>query len=388
MENKNNYKIGVMTHWWTQKNYGQILQAYALQMHLRNSDHNAFLIRYDIFKAFKSLKKPLNNKLSKLFVISSWKKVILKWLKRLQVWENIRRKNEDRKHPRFFDDFKNKHLKFSDLVYSSFDELNQNPPDADVLIVGSDQVWRHPSQIQPYFLDFGSVSTKRIAYAASFGRECLTKEEINRCPKLLQKFTFVGVREISGIELCKQLGVNNAVLVPDPTILLGKEEWLKIAEPSNYFKSGSENIFVYMIGYEDNTKIHKTAYFLNQNQNTIFVSSDGYDPKSNAFPTIGEWIDLIYQADFVVTNSFHGTVFCLIFNKNFITMTRDGNSSHMNVRIKSLLDKFDLDNRILNIFDSNEIERIKNSQINWNRINMIMQTFKSEGKQFLSDALK
>jgi hypothetical protein len=245
-----------------------------------------------------------------------------------------------------------------------------------------------PNQIKPYFLDFGDNNLKRIAYAASFGRNFLTKEEISIGPKLLQRFTAVGVREVTGIDLCKQLGVDNAVLVPDPTIFLSRDEWLKIAEDSDYFKVNEKKIFVYMIGNEDNSKIHKTAYYINKDKNTVYVSSDGYDTKSNAFPTIGQWIGLINAADFVITNSFHGTIFSLLFNKDFITMTRDGMSSKMNVRTKSILEKFDIVHRLLESYDPQTIENAIRNEINWDKINQEMQTFKSIGIDFLINAFK
>jgi len=382
MNHINSYRIGVMTHWWTQTNYGQVLQAYALQKYLKGLGHDAYLIRYDLISALKN--QSYARIFYKIFSIKSWKTFLKKISQKLK--EVITRR-KDRENPRHFDEFKKKHLEFSELVYNNFSGLKKNYPFADILIVGSDQVWLDSGHIEPYFLNFGSSSTKRIAYAASFGRDVLSREEIATHENTLAKFNSIGVRESSGIGLCKKLGFNDAVLVPDPTILLDKNEWMTIRETSNYFNRDGFKVFVYMIGGENHNKILKTAYELNHDHNTIYVTSDGYNSKSNAFPSIGEWIDLVERSDFIITNSFHGTVFSLLFNKNFITLTRDGKAAKMNVRTKSFLQRLKLDHRLLEQYNQTRIKEIKEDHINWQSLNQSLDNLRKEGFQFLNSAL-
>ena len=160
-------KIGIMTFWWSNDNYGQLLQCYALQKYLRDKGHDVFSIKYNYTKDIK--RNPLFFRLLKacnpilLFKYLLSKKRCAKIL------------NEQNIYDRYFDDFREKYIHFSDFNYVSYEDLKQNPPDADVYIVGSDQVWnywnmklwRYINPLHVYFLDFGSEKIKRISYAAS-----------------------------------------------------------------------------------------------------------------------------------------------------------------------------------------------------------------------------
>jgi len=367
---KENYRIGVVTHWSSQSNYGQILQAYALQKYLMELGHDAYIVKY-LQKNKWGIKKCFN-----VFKLESWKN---------RLWRFIKRYNE-KKRPRYFNEFKNKHLKFSNLAYYTFAELMHNPPDADMFIVGSDQVWGPWYSLEPYFLSFCEKSIKKIAYSASFGGVALSLDEIADYSKRLKDFFAVSVREQSAVKLCKQLGYGDAKWVPDPTLLLDKDDWLKLSHSSSYYKTGDTKILVYIIGHDDHTNIYKTADYLGRDSNPVYVSDDN-DIKANAFPAIEEWLDLVFNADFVVTNSFHGTVFSLLFNKKFVTIAREGNESVMNTRFKSLLNKVELSDRFIDIYNPNYIDRIINKTINWSHVNEILDVWRREGVDFLYMAI-
>jgi len=372
VENKKSYKIGVMTHWWTQKNYGQALQAYALQMYLKKLGHDAYIVKY-----LPRHKKQYINKFLNSFKLKTWKNRI----------PTYRKKYEDKRHPRYFNRFKNKHLKFSDNKYFTFAELKHSPPEADIFLVGSDQVWGPWFQLEPYFLSFiPGRATKKIAYAASFGRESLTSDELSRFAPQIAEFAAVGVREENALELCRQLGVCDAQWVPDPTMLLDREEWLRMAQPSNFLTSGSVKVFAYVIGHEDHSTIHRTLDVVDRKGSAVYVSDED-DVRSNLYPTIQNWLYLMWNAKLVVTNSFHGTVFCLLFNKQFITMPREGVASSMNARVMSLLGKVGLGEHLMDTCDAKKIERIESKEINWVRVNQIMDEWKCEGEKFLTKAI-
>ena len=365
-----------MTHWWSQSNYGQILQAYALKQQLNKMGFDSYIIKFDIFNALKEEHK--RKRIKSIFNINAWIRLFSTSKHTSQKVSVV---------DRDFDWFKKKYLDFSSEVYTNHKDLNRYPPKADIYIVGSDQVWLHPTLMNPYLLDFGHKVRKRIAYAASFGRSSLTKSESKYLPKLLRNFTSIGVREESGLDLIRSLGYDNSRLVPDPTLFLNKKEWLEIKTSSNYWLNEGYKIFVYMIGKEDNTKIHKASYQINKDQNTIYVGADGNDTKINAHPTIPEWIDLISTSDFVITNSFHGTVFCLIFNKNFISFNRDGASSKMNVRISSLLSTVGLGDRLLTEYNEEHVRCLQDMKIEWDEVNAKIELFKNIGVDFLQSSL-
>jgi len=369
---KKQYKIGVMTHWWTQTNYGQLLQAYAMQVHLKKLGHDAYIIRY------RPRSKRQVSKFRRLLRLRTWKNRIKRYTSRYG----------DKSRLRLFDSFRNQYLKHSDEVYLSYKQLKKSPPEADIYIVGSDQVWGPWFQLDPYFLSFiPDNAFSKIAYAASFGRESLTSDEISRYAPQIAKFAAVGVREETALPLCRQLGINDAQWVPDPTILLDREEWLRISQPSDCFTSGYKNVFAYVIGPEDHSTIHRTLDVVSRKGSTVYVSQ-GDDSRSNLYPTIQQWIWLIANADMVVTNSFHGTVFCLLFNRQFITIPREGVLSSMNTRVKTLLDKVGLGERLLDLCDAKEINRLELTEVNWIAVNRIMGDWKCDGKDFLNRVIE
>ena len=165
---------------------------------------------------------------------------------------------EEMNNSRHFDDFRSKYIVQSKMLYSSYQELKQNPPEADVYIVGSDQVWnfsfygsdfKHKKPgIHVYMLDFGSPNTKRISYAASWSVTSLEKRLVEEIQPLLAKFDVVSVREKQGLELCRQCGRNDAQWVCDPTLLLDAQVYRNLYQqevPLDLIKG--KYLFLYML---------------------------------------------------------------------------------------------------------------------------------------------
>ncbi|MBV5329567.1 MAG: polysaccharide pyruvyl transferase family protein [Chlorobium sp.] len=365
-------KIGIITPWWSHSNYGQILQAYAMQQMLLSEGHEAFTIKYN-GAADMAIKKYENDGLPKY--LYAYIRQYFKYL--LFDYYPLFDKRK-------FNIFKKEKIRFSSL-YLTYEKLVAKHPKADAYIVGSDQVWGPWYRINPYLLSFGEKNTKRIAYAGSFGRETLSNNEIENIAPLLKEFDYIGVREKSGIDVCKLIGDDRAVWVPDPTILLKKSEWQKIIKKSKYFETNKKKIFVYIIGSDNNIEIKKTVDLLSENEDaSVLYISDSADPLQNIYPSIQEWLGLIQEADFIVTNSFHGTVFSLLFNKEFITLTRTGEKTKsMNTRIISLLERMKLSSRLVERIDKNYILSIKNNPINWAYIDCELDLWRKEGEEFL-----
>jgi hypothetical protein len=371
-------KIGIMTFWWSEDNYGQILQCYALQKYLRDAGHDAYLIRYD----------PKNDFVKTPF----WKKVV-KGLNPVRLYNYLkykRKKSIDKKekteHSRKFQEFRDAYLKQSEKIYYSYHELFQNPPNADVYIVGSDQVWnpgcyasgstleRVNSQLNAYFLNFGNRETKRIAYAVSFGKEKITDELKQKIIPLLKQFDYISVREKSGSAICRQCGVENAEWVPDPTMLLDAEQYHSLYENTriNYDKP---YCLLYMLGNKYDFSIQNIFDWAEKRLlNVIYITGNSQlDAYKKTYATIPEWLYLIDHAEYVITNSYHCSVFSLLFQKKLGIILLTGKDSGMNSRFESLFEQFQIEKRfIIDTFDGLETDS------NWNIVNDIfnrMQTF-------------
>jgi hypothetical protein len=130
----------------------------------------------------------------------------------------INNRREEKDNPRRFNNFREKYIKQSEKIYYSYEELVSSPPEADVYIVGSDQVWNMFSfsfeqarkRLRAYFLDCGDSEIRRIAYAASFGKEIVVDDFKKEMGPLLKRFDYISVREKSGLTICRQCGIENA----------------------------------------------------------------------------------------------------------------------------------------------------------------------------------
>ena len=371
-------KIGIVTFWTTQDNYGQILQAYALQRFLRDKGHDAFIIRYN--RAYRGfiwwLKLPL-----KLIKIIYWilfdRKTLLFNLKSRK--NNKISKDITRLYPRNFDLFKEKYIRFSDKIYNRSDIMN-NPPDADVFVAGSDQIWASLDSV--FYLQFVPKGKKRIAYAPSFGGIQLNSRKKRLLKRYLSSFSVLAIREKEGVNLCKSLGCKDAFLTIDPTMLISKEEYSKIAVNSQL---ESDYLFLYLLGNEMDFDISKVYNWARTHQLKIkYVSSQGrIDCYEKIYPNIDEWLGLINNAKYIVTNSFHGMVFSLILNKKFLVIPLSGIYSRMNGRVFDLLSELELNDRIY-VNDMN----ILSKNIDYDSINMVINKKKEIVSLMFNDWIK
>jgi len=360
-------KIGILTYWWSQDNYGQLLQSYALQKYLRDAGHDAFLIRYDSRNDF--LRTP--------FILRCFKALNPVLLcKFLQHKINLKKLLEESKlNDRHFDDFREKYIVQSENVYTSYNQLKENPPEADVYIVGSDQVWNFSlfktvnnckNLIHAYFLDFGSTQTKRISYAASWSCSDLRSDIIEKISPLLKNFDYVSVREKSGINLCRKCGYDTAEFRCDPTLLLTAENYRSLYK-ENYdtFKRKNPYLFLYMLNNTCDFDIQKVYEFgERKNLEIVYVTGNGkIDRYEKTFATIPQWLSLIDNAEYVVTNSFHCCVFSLLFEKKFGVVPLTKTLAGMNSRIETLSEIFGIKPRWI-MEDESEVFSVLEEEVN------------------------
>lgn len=335
-------KIGILTFWWSADNYGQLLQAYALQSYLRAQGHDAYLIRYKWEKDFTP--SPLA-----LRLLKACNPVLL--FRFFSTRRRIRAaKQEQAAFDRGFDAFRDRYIAQSPRVYNSLAELREDPPEADCYIVGSDQVWnfgaiplaRCRSAVHAYFLDFGKPETARLSYAASWGRVTLPDEYAREIAPLLSRFRYVSVREESGVSLCVQCGFPGARWVRDPTLLLDAEAWRALYKENELREPTGRYLFLYMLGNECEFDIETVYRFARErNLQVVYVTGNSVaDRREKWFATIPEWLFLVDHAEYVVTNSFHCCVFSILFGKRFGAVPLTGNAAGMNARMDSLFELF------------------------------------------------
>lgn len=334
-------KIGVITFWKSKDNYGQILQSYALQQYLRNHGHVPFLIRYE-----NTQNKMAYFKWKHLFAYIFKFPMYATWYIKQKLFQRAEKKYYETIGAvnRHFDDFMNKYIKHTDIIYTE-SNIYDNPPIADAYICGSDQVWGGD---WAYYLDFVADDKTKIAYAPSLGGlTSFAPEYEEKMKQLLQRFDFVGMREQSGVEVCHRMGRRDTVRVADPTLLLTKEDYDKIR--INTIKQNHKPyLFLYVLGNPMACEVRDIYAYANKRRLEVkYVASAGKsDEFEHIYPQVGEWIDLIANAEMIITNSFHGTVFSLIYQKPFATILLNQGYERMNTRVLELLESAKLSDHV------------------------------------------
>ena len=369
-------KIGVLAL-QLRYNFGGILQAYALQKTLKDLGHDAVHIDQ-----------------CKYVSLGPWYKKYPIYLKRairrhlgsedIVVRADVAINNASKIISTHTEPFIEKHIRR--IFTRDFSNLRKG--DFDAFIVGSDQVWRPKyffSKIENAYLDFAKEwNIKRIAYAASFGTEEweYTEEQTRNCSTLLKKFNAVSVRESSAVKLCSEKLWVNAQHVLDPTMLLSKDDYIKLFEETDTNKSDG-NLFCYILDENE----YKTTIIENVAKKKklvpFSVNSRYNDPEAPLEERIQQpvekWLRAFYDAEFVITDSFHACVFSIIFNKPFIVY---GNKERGFARFESLLKLFGLEERL--VCSPDEINKAFNTPIDWKKVNSIQQQKKEEALLFLT----
>lgn len=334
-------KIGVITFCETQENYGQVLQCFALIRFLRLMGHEAFLIKYATQRHRSKILRVLAFVYRYLFKSKYRRNIQNLWKQSGKIsikvaYQSLRK----------FDDFRTHYIPSTNNIYNE-QSLIKQPPIADAYICGSDQIWSSPSSA--FFLQFGGDDIKRIAYAPSLGGVQPKGEWRETMKTYLKRFDYISSREKNGVRILQEMGFTQAVMQPDPTLLLKAEEYRNLEAHIKNDKT-QPYILLYLLGNETDVDVQDVFNFAHtHNMDLRYVASQGRtDDFPKLYPTIEEWLGLIDQASFIVTNSFHGTVFCLQFNKPFLVLPVKGSFSRMNNRIYDLLEKYRLMDRIYN----------------------------------------
>ena len=367
-------KIAIITFSNSNDNYGQLLQAYALQAYLSNNGHDAVLIDY----------RP-----DPWFIIRRNQNLIMAYVKfyvkMFLAYCHIRNSKKTSPDCRNFGEFRSSYLKYYPQIYTSYLELKKNPPLADVYKTGSDQVWHaRVGDVSPYMLGFVKGGHK-IAYAASLGGDSISSRNASYIYKLLSQYQRIGIREESGVEECKKIGLKNVEYTPDPTVLLTQAQWQTVASVQSPFKTTKKKILVYSC-YLPKGKLLETIPE-NNDCEIIIVDIINHDEKYSLL-SINDWIAAIRDADYVITNSFHATMFSLYFNTKFVTFRYDDKAvSKMNSRLDTIANLTDLPERFPSFAKGTDAFEILQSPVDWEKVNKKIRFLQSNGAGFLENNL-
>lgn len=384
-------KIGIMTFWWVEKNYGQLLQGYALSKYLEHLGYEVELIRYRYKpNSFVKYKHKLN--ILKKKTIKEIFLYIFKMAKGFYFKEIMNKHEEDLLS---FIQFQEKNLTFSDSQYSSIAELRESPPKYNYYLCGSDQVWNYflPGEkgfdkIDAFSLDFGSSTINRISYAASMGFSGIEETHLDRLTRNLKNFDAISVRERNAQEILESRGLHNVVWVPDPTLLLGADGYLSFIIDDKAYK---KDFFIYGLKNKSILKMEVVIdEVVNQKQVFDYATGEGVlDRRISCFPSVEQWINHIYHAKTVITNSFHGCVFSVLFHKNFYYVPLLPNErGDVDSRIDSLLTKLGIEGRAITTKQQlSSIIANPHKQIDWDSVDERRKEFVQVGKDFLAKHL-
>jgi hypothetical protein len=348
-------------------NYGGILQTYALQVYLKRLGYNAIHIYRDF---------PETNKLTQIA------KDIAKFL----IGKTIRIQIKRRYTFRFFDKYVSPRTK-KIRTLSDFRTINKHQ--LSTIIVGSDQVWRksciYGALKTNYFLDFANDNINKIAYAASFGIDSwqFDEGETKIIRELVRKFSAVSVREESGYKLCREyLGVE-AKHVIDPVMLLSAKDYIDLVELGNE-KKHIGDCLVYMLDHNNEKQTVIDNIIREFNYQPYTVNKEIAILGMRAKPSVTSWLRGFYDAKFVITDSFHGCVFSIIFNKPFVVI---GNVNRGLARFTSILKEFGLTDRMI-LNDRENYSEIVRTPINWVNTNETLDKKRHEAYLYLTSSIK
>lgn len=376
-------KIGIVTLHYS-KNYGAILQTYALCEFLKMNGFDAEVIDYCpkyAIKGWRLFINPLDCSMIKKAIYMHGFAFALKRIVQIIKFDLffISRAKKYKKYR----EFENK-IALSKR-YERYSDLNNEIGMYGVLISGSDQVW-NPNLINGYdpvyFLDIDNWNGVKISYAASSGIKGLTQTLFWKdMYQALKKIDLITVREKKLQEELSSVGLNSFVVV-DPTLLVDKSVWNSLTTDFKSNKGYKEYILVYIL--ENNPDFQKCIELLNRDKNLLVIDISPINNKIKAKKDkmCGplDFLNYVKNATYVITDSFHGTVFSLIFNKNFWCIKRN----KMFGRIETLLAETNLSARIFDSKTTCEIDE----NIDYSEIIPKIEKLQKESRTMLSDFLK
>lgn len=354
-------------------NVGASLQAYALSSYLQRLGHDVEIINYkpDYLSRHYNLTCVGNSRYDKPVLKQLY--LLLKLPGRLKA-KYSRRKKE-------YDYFTSNYLLCTKEKYQSNDELKQNPPIADVYFAGSDQIWNtvfNNGKDPAFYLDFVPEGCVKASYAASFATDDIDEKWKPKIVAWISKINYISVREKSGIDILNKLGIKGHIQVLDPVFLLNRIEWEQIEKGV----VGSDR-YILVYDFDRNESLKLFAKKIARELNCKIYSVLSCDYANKCFDQEGPqaFINLIHNAEFVISNSFHATAFSIIYQKQFVVFERN---EKINTRMRDLLDMFNLKNRLIKSID----ELTEDIIIEYALVNMELSYYIKKSKEYIACVLE
>jgi len=369
-------KIAILTQ-PLQTNYGGLLQAFALQKALEKLGFDSEIIIY----SFTYIHFKWYGRKNLRTTFDFYTKFLLGQPTHIQDWPRFTIGNIFRK-------FINKHIKHTELC--PLQKMGHISSDYGRWIVGSDQVWR-----LAYIKDLGAPSfflnflkeeqrNRSFSYAASFGTDQWegTEEETKSWIPLLKQFQAVSVREHSGIDICRDTFGIGAVQMPDPTLLLNIEDYEAIISGEQTSHPEQPYIASYILDFSESIQNLLTGMGKEMELPIQHLSPQpmGKHIRDRLPISVAQWLSYIKNAKYMITDSFHGCVFSIIFHIPFVCL---GNQDRGSARFHSLLKTFGLEDRMISKDNSAHIQKVLLTAVDWEQIQHTHQKERKKGLDFL-----
>jgi len=369
-------EVGIIT-FHNHFNHGAMLQTFALSNSVQRLGHNCKIIDCNIEHGESRLSqwpRHLGAKICRLYNLFCWQ--------------------ANNRYVQRFHNFSQQHLPLDGTTYETFEQLMAKPPQFDAYITGSDQVW-NPGLLDrsigdAFHLCFASPDTKKlISYAPSFGVSDIPERYTAKIKNYLFRYNAISVREKRGQEIIYELTGRKADHVLDPTLLLSKNEYDLILNPPKINKdyllvfpmeTGKNQGFLHLVK-EIKKRVHLPLVCvlpLNFDFRWLLVADKVI---LDAGPQ--EFLGLIKHASLICTNSFHGTVFSIIYQKNFLGFPH----STSNSRIHSLLEMLGIINRQINKLDKSTLEDVLDNAIDYDTVTPRLKDNIDRSLSYLNKAL-
>ncbi len=348
-------KVGIVTivHG---ANYGNRLQNYALQEVIDSLGFEVVTFKRNVY----------------LNILSEIKN---------KFFEPLKRSDAVKKRYELFEAFNKKYIKFSDIIlYNRKSTDSSQLKDFCAFVCGSDQIWNPnwSTNSDKDFLTFAPFGKKKISYAASFGVEEINPGKQETYRKYLNGIDFISVRENSGSAIVKSLTGRNATVVLDPTLLVSKHKWEEIQEKPDNFPD-KRYVLCYFLAGCTSEKEEMVKDYSERTGCAVLKIDDGENEFSYSYSP-QNFLYLISHAERIFTDSFHCTVFSLIFHKKFDVFQRKVGVSNMSDRIMTLLKTCQLENYI-------DRSLLIDDDIDYNRVDLLLQKEKEKSESFIRKAL-
>lgn len=341
-------------------NFGNRLQNYALQEAIKKvTDNEVVTVRNNAGELIRT-----NGVVYKILRNNYIEKILLMIVKHPKIRKKIK-----------FNQFNKKYICWSKEVINGENVPGDFVNKYDYFVAGSDQVWNVeiPFISSSEFLRF-APSDKKIAYAASFGMSNFPDDKLKVIEEWLRGFEYISVREDSALEILKKVGITDAKVLVDPTLLLSAGQWEELEEIPEFDVEVNEYILVYVLEGDKTSilkDVHETA------MKTGWKIIDIYDRGNSRYYGISpaEFIYLFHHAAEIYTNSFHAVVFSILFHKNAHVYKREG----LNTRINTLLHMLGIEEYI---------ERKQMEKIDWEQVDFAIDVKKKEAFEFIEQQIK